>query len=81
MSASLVSIELYFQRVDGRTGIGEEERGKFKMGKPRSGRLKGKRKEKYIPYTKPHLPKGWLQLSCGFCEYLLANSSRMLFSS
>ena len=27
------------------------------------------------------LLNGWLQLSCGFCVYLLSSSSRMLFSS
>lgn len=28
-----------------------------------------------------YIPNGWLQLSCGFCEYLDASSSRMLLSS
>lgn len=27
------------------------------------------------------LPRGWLQLSCGFCEYLASSSSRMLLRS
>jgi hypothetical protein len=27
------------------------------------------------------LLKGWLQLSCGFCVYFVASSSRMLFSN
>lgn len=28
-----------------------------------------------------HLPRGWLQDSWGFCVYLVARTSRMLFSS
>ena len=28
-----------------------------------------------------NVPKGWLQLSCGFCVYFCSNSSRMLFNN
>lgn len=30
---------------------------------------------------KKNSPRGWLQLSCGFCEYLPSSSFRIVFSS